>query len=53
MQHQLGLLDSEGRASPEASAKTRLLARGRPGLLKTLLAVGALAMTDSGNRGKS
>ena len=51
--HQLGLLDSDGRANPEAFEKIRLLARGGPGLHKTRLAVDALAMTDSGNRSKS
>ena len=52
MLHQLGLLDSDGRADLEAFEKIRLLARGRPGLRKTRLAVDALAMTDSGRRGK-
>ncbi len=46
--HQLGMLDSEGRASPEAFAKVRLLAQGKPGLHKTRLAIDALAMIDSG-----
>ena len=45
--HQLGLLDSDGRPNPEAFEKIRLLAKGRPGLRKTRLAVDALAMTDS------
>lgn len=45
--HQLGLLDSDGRANPEAFERIRLLARGRPGLRKTRLADDALAMTDS------
>ncbi len=50
--HQLGLLYSDDRADPEAFEKIRLLAQGRPGLRKTQLAVDALAMTDSGSRGK-
>ncbi len=45
---QLGLLDSEGRASPESFPKVRLLAQGKPGLRKTRLATDALAMMDSG-----
>ena len=49
--HQLGLLDSDGRVDPEAFEKIRELA-GRPALRKTRLPVDALAMTDSGNRGK-
>ena len=51
--HQLDLLDSDGRPNPEAFEKIRLLARGRPALRKTRLAVDALAMTDPGRRGKS
>ncbi len=47
MLHQPGLHDSEGRSDPEAFERIRLLARGRSGLRKTLLAVDALAMTDS------
>ena len=43
--HQLGLLDSKGRASPEAFAKVRLLAQGKPSLRKTRLAADALEMT--------
>ncbi len=45
---QLGLLDNEDRAMPEAFAKVRLLAQGRPGLRKTRLATDALAMKYSG-----
>ena len=46
--HQLNLLDGEGRASPEAFAKVRLLAQGKPGLRKTRLATDLLAMVGSG-----
>ena len=41
---QLGLLDGEGRARPDAFGEIRKLARGRPGTHKTRLAADALAL---------
>ena len=42
---QLGLLDMDGRAMPDAFAKIRQLARGQRGLRKTRLVADALALT--------
>lgn len=51
---QLGLLDGDGRARPDAFRKIRLLARGQRGLRKTRLAADALTLMDGlGNREKS
>ena len=41
---QLGLLDGDGRARPDARTKIRLLAQGRRGLRKTRLAADALTL---------
>ena len=41
---QLGLLDGDGRAGPDAFDKIRLLARGQRGLRKTRLAADALTL---------
>ena len=43
---QLGLLDEEGRARPDALGKIHKLARGRIGAHKTRLAADALALMD-------
>ena len=51
---QLGLLDGDGRASPDAFDKIRLLARGQRGLQKTRLAADALTqIAGSGSREES
>ena len=43
---QLGLLDGEGRARPDAFEKIRKLARSRPGTYRARLAADALGLID-------